>query len=179
MNNLQIDRIIYNTPTTKSGYLGCFSARDMPMSPRIGFMVINVSTSTSDMGHWVMFYSNGQRIIFLDSFGFSPNVYAGNISEYFNSFEYCTVAINKAIQNNHSYVCGAYCIYYIYYLCKNISLGVINRRFHTKTKLRNDIKVEKFVMNLTNTRQTCVRDMCSLYTFNTKCEKICNCNSPE
>jgi hypothetical protein len=175
MNNLQIDQILRNTQTTKSGYLGCFSADNIPMGSKVGFMVVNVASNGSAMGHWVMFYSNGKRAIFFDSFGLSPNIYLGKIAKYYNSFEYGTAAIEKAIQNSNSYVCGAYCIYYIYYLSKNTPLSVINRRFSHKTKLGNDKRVEKFIMKLANRGQICIRDMCTVSMFNTKCQIKCKC----
>ena len=138
-------------------------------------MIVNIQSKASTMGHWILLYAQDTKIIFFDSFGLTPDIYMGNISKYFNSFQRSIMATRTAIQDYNSYVCGAYCIYFAYFLCTGTPIHVIAQRFPPKKGLKNDSRVEDFVMGLAGNRSVCTRELCSALTFNRLCRKNCNC----
>ena len=82
------------------------------------------------------------------------------------------VACKKPLQNPTSLVCGAYCIYIAYFLCKKYSLKVILNRLENKN---SDSIVEKFVIKLAGQSDVCRKKFCPTFTFNTICAQKCFC----
>lgn len=172
MDNLQIDAILKNNPITREKYIGCFMEKVLPFEKRNGFMIINVESDSSKMGHWILFFACSDHVIFFDSFGFRPINYTSNINLYYNSFKTCIIATKDAIQSPTSLVCGAYCIYIAYFLCSNISIRVIIQRLKNKN---SDKIVERFIMMLSGNNKACNQTMCPTHTFKTLCKIVCKC----
>jgi hypothetical protein len=85
------------------------------------YIILNTSKSDIKTGHWtVLYFVNYHKVLFFDSYGRKyTDVENGNIlNDYLinrnvKSFEY-------KLQSYKSNVCGYYCIYTVYKLCRNI-----------------------------------------------------------
>ena len=174
MDNNQIENISRNNPVTKHTFIGCFAQNKMPVKPENGYMIVNNESNPKKMGHWILIYKNNDKHYFFDSFGFHPSIYGGNIASYCNTYNNIQLLLKKPIQSNNSYVCGAYCLYVAYYLCKNISVEKIITRF-SKRNLHNDKIVEKFIMDVSGNQHSCNKNMCGVLTFKTVCKNLCKC----
>ena len=80
---------------------------------------------------------------------------------------------NSPLQDDISYVCGAYTIYFAYMMAKNHSTYYIKIRF-SKNKKRNDSLVTKFIFLKTKIQITCNSQNCKTYMFQTKYRKYCS-----
>ena len=178
MNSVQISSILNNLDATRNLFNGCYKNDTIPFhlkSKRNGFFIVNTNVNVTTMGHWILFYIKYSVLYFFDSFGENIKTYGLDIESFFSSFNGDKViAIRSPLQDDLSYVCGAYVIYFAYMMGKNHSIYSIKSKF-SKNRKRNDIYVTKFILIKTRTYITCNRRYCSSYMFQTKCRQYCTC----
>jgi hypothetical protein len=128
------------------------------------------------MGHWLLiFIRNKGSIIFFDSFGFKPSFYGGKIEEFCLLYTRVRIGTQSQIQHSESLVCGCYCIYVGYYLCKGAGIDQILKLFTKRFKRKNDAIVENFTYKILGLKQTCSKMLCSSISFHTMCRRSCYC----
>ena len=123
MNGYQITNALANIPETERLFRGCYYNRNIPFrlfNEESCFFVVNtISNLRTPMGHWVAFYIKDYNLIFIDSFGMTPEFYGWDINDFYALYPGCrSKMLNKPIQNEFSYVCGAYCVVMPYLLSK-------------------------------------------------------------
>ena len=166
MDNHQITQSIQAISELKWLYKGCFYNKTIPFGmfqQKDCFFIVNTITDTRNMGHWILFFIRNYHLYYFDSFAMDPSVYGGDISNYFKSYHgYKTIVVENPVQNDFSYVCGAYAIIFAYFMSRDNSLPYIKSMF-TKNTCKND----KFV----------VTKLYSLTGFTLACNKLsCKCN---
>ena len=106
---------------------------------------------------------------FFDSFGQPLSMYGLDIALFFNTYNGNKIKVfNSPLQDDISYVCGAYTIYFAYIMSKNYSTYYIKTKF-SKNKKRNDSLMKKFIFLKTGTQITCNSRYCSSFMFQINC----------
>lgn len=150
MNAANLEYFIYMDSAVKRQYKGTFSIDNLPNMPTQYpcFIICNTSKSHQYDGHWVVLnFIDSVSCKFFDSYGRPPhNCNNGNLLfEYLKNFN---VEYNNAVlQSTKTSVCGFYCLYTIYYLCRNVSMEKALAGFSSIVK-DNDNKIINLVHNL-------------------------------
>jgi len=127
------------------------------------------------MGHWILFYIKDFRLYYFDSFGLSPIDYGWDIDHFYTTYTgYKTKVFHTAIQNDTSYVCGAYTIFISFYMSMDYSLFYIKSLF-TRNRRRNDSFIVSRLYSLVGLDIECNQNFCSNLMFFEKCRKFCSC----
>lgn len=114
-------------------------------------IVVNTATSEDAGVHWILLFKprNGEKMIFFDSFGKSPSDYGNCLREatiYFSthtSFSGKYARSTKVLQSDEAAVCGIYCIFAAYQLCRNKTINTIENMF-SNNRIENDRKICKW-----------------------------------
>lgn len=108
-------------------------------------IIVNTSPSNKSGSHWCAYYfESPYHIEFFDSFGKCPSAYGFNINaHHWNKIKF---------QSPKSSVCGAYCLYFIYYSSLGLSMREIQSMFYSNYQFssQNDDKVIKFAQDIFN-----------------------------
>ena len=132
-------------------------------------------TDLRKMGHWVLFYIKSFHLYFFDSFGLHPSEYGWDIGDFFEKYPLRkTIVFEKAIQNDFSFVCGAYVIILSYLTCKNNSIRRIKSLFSKNTR-KNDSFIASYLYSLIGITISCNQMFCPNYMFFSNCRKFCKC----
>ena len=130
MNSKQIERLLWANKWTRTNFMGCYAADQIP-TEILKFpssLIINLDTKDKPGSHWVAVYiKNKSHAYYFDSFGplncLNPsnikpdqNCITGpnsNIYNFLKIFEH--LSLNKSIyQSIFSHNCGYFCIFFIY-----------------------------------------------------------------
>ena len=178
MNGLQIIQCIDEIPCLKQIFIGVYNNKTVPMTLkniRNGFYIINTANNVNKMGHWVMYYVKDFTMYFFDSFGCSPSEYGLDIAKIYNLYRFKKhVVFNREIQDESSYVCGLYTLYFAYLMCNNKTIEFINKKFG-KNRSKNDLFVINYINKLLGLRFTCKKVFCSSLMYSYKCRNYCVC----
>ena len=178
MNGYQIIKAFEFIPEAKDLFLGVFTNNTFPnhfKTVRNGFFIVNTQSNVNNFGHWILFYIDRFNLYYFDSFSFSPEEYGGAISSFYQTYPgYKIKAIKHPIQSDMSYVCGAYCIYFAFKMCRN-RFNDLSRTLGVNRE-RNDRIVIQFFENLVGTRLSCRTLFCPMSMFNERCKYFCRCN---
>jgi hypothetical protein len=144
MNTAQIRHALEQDPIARKMFFGVFPSDKLPQTLEkypCGF-VANTDPSGKPGTHWIAFYfpSEGEGEFF-DSYGRSPNYYK-EFKKFLgkHSWDYN----ERKLQSDWSDVCGQYCIFYLSYRARSVSMKKIVQMFSNDTML-NDQKVFRFV----------------------------------
>lgn len=178
MDSNQLTQILQMIPETNGLFKGCFYNRNIPfqlMHEKECFFIVNTIVDVRKMGHWILFYIRNHHLYFFDSFAFSPNDYEWDIADFFNTYPTNkTIVFSNQIQNELSYVCGVYTIFFGYFMSKKYSINRIKSIFTRNTR-RNDSYVVSFLHSLVGITLTCEQKYCHAYMYSGKCRKYCDC----
>ena len=164
MNTIQINRILKQE--LGDTFLGVFSRNTIPESLPTGkpiAMVVNTHPSHKPGEHWVAFYINGKEGEYFDSYGLPPPLdFELLLDRYCISYKYNAFQL----QDYLSFVCGQYCLYYLYHRHLGESMTSIIKRLREAGDA-NDAIVADFVAQnwdvddgLDGQRCGCLRDYC-------------------
>ena len=139
MNSTTIEKILRSDKCSKHVFGGVYASDKLPETvdryPRA--YVANVDRSNMPGSHWIAFWfaspSHGE---FFDSLGQRPKR---------THFHY--TCNHRTVQSAFSNVCGHFCIYYIFYRCRNMSMSTIMYKF-TRNLEQNDELVASFVRKM-------------------------------
>ena len=114
MNEGEIRLIMKTDFFLKNECWGVFARDEVPNTLLPGGYVINTEDRGEPGQHWIAIWVN-KTVEFMDSFGFKPEHYGWhfNLPTYYNS---------SRIQRLNTDTCGAFCIYFLYYKCRNITM---------------------------------------------------------
>lgn len=180
MNSLHLKSSLTKNILTKRMYGGIYHNANFMSNTRGNYQnyyfIVNTESDASVLGHWIVYFHYGRVLYFIDSFGKNPDFYGGDIEKYYNSSLQCKyVMLKYQIQHDTSLVCGAYAIYFIYYLCNGYSPTMIKSKFSRKYLKKNDRIVERFLYKINGNVNHCDMNACSFTMFNKKCLKLCQC----
>ena len=102
--------------------------------------IANTDYSYSTGKHWVVFYYHSKlELEFFDSLGHSPNYYNFHIPSNVNC-----LCLNYPIQSSNSYLCGLFCLYYLFCKSKRKPFSCIARLFSSTHLQNNDYLLHTF-----------------------------------
>ena len=115
-------------------FLGVFPRDMIPSTKSNSCLIANTDTSKEKGTHWIAMYKENGICEFFDSYGRPPfkNKYLGK--NYIHN--------NKILQNFNTYVCGEYCLYFLYYRCR----GNTYKEIVDTLKYDGDSIVEDFIV---------------------------------
>jgi hypothetical protein len=142
MNTIQLNKILFNFPTTKDNYVGTFAIDKIPKSITYpSSMIINNEPSTRSGSHWIaIYFFKNKKAIFFDSYGQSAKSYKLNIFLKKNSVSFIE---NKQILQAYSPYCGYYCVLFIIFMSLGYNLKKYLKYF--KTPIENDKLFKKLI----------------------------------
>jgi hypothetical protein len=149
MNSSQLTNILYRNEQTSASFQGIYPIDQLPQVTNYPvYIIINTSKSHVYDGHWVLLYlKNTKETIFFDSYGRTPaNVNNGHIlHEYLSKYTLtCNYYVLQSVSSN---VCGMYCLYVAFYLCRGMSFRKMFSKFYTDVDC-NDTLLVKTVKRL-------------------------------
>ena len=142
MNTIQLNKILFNFPTTKENYVGTFAIDKIPkMVTYPSSMIINNEPSAQVGSHWIaIFFFKNKKAIFFDSYGQSAKTYKLNNFLRKKSVSFIE---NKQILQAYSPYCGYYCVLFIIFMSLGYSLKKFLKYF--KTPIENDKLFKKLI----------------------------------
>ena len=103
MNSFQISEALRIIPETDGLLKGCFYNRNIPFQlskEKECFFIVNTIVNIKNMGHWILFFIKDFHLYYFDSFGFTPEDYGWDITDFFGSYPTCkTIVFVEPIQN--------------------------------------------------------------------------------
>jgi hypothetical protein len=96
--------------------VGIFFQNRLPTQVRQGGYIFNLSNHDDGDGgsHWTAAYVEGNKAVYFDPFGTEFNEPPETIKRFLGSLD---ARYQKTqIQNENSYICGFYCLYFLYYM---------------------------------------------------------------
>ena len=148
MNTFQLAQALTKDPFTRGSFAGVYAC-DHPSSIEINespkSFVVNTDPIELPGTHWIAIYFNEQmKGEFFDSYGKHPIHYNKYFLDFMNrngvEWEHNKIQLQSAF----SFVCGQYCIYFLYHRCRKRLMSSIVNSF-VNDKLRNDQLVYDFV----------------------------------
>jgi len=120
MNSLELARIISGDKLLNQTFLGVFAADQLTFNPskRPSCLIANTDPANLPGQHWVAIYFDAHdNVEYFDSYGRHP-------SSAFASFMKKNAkrmhVYEKRLQSNDTFVCGMYCVYFLYYRVRGI-----------------------------------------------------------
>ena len=148
MDTIQLTLILREDKYTQGVFQGVYPSDKLPtiiFKSYPALFMANVDTSGNPGSHWVAFYFTKDREgeLFY-SYGQSPSNYTQTFSTFLDNNSSRWTFNSVTLQRVNSKVCGHYCLYFVLFRCRNISMSTIVNRF-SKNKHRNDYLVERFI----------------------------------
>ena len=122
MNNRTVENILRCDQRTASLFGGIYPVDKLPVRIKFpSYIIVNTSKSYVYNGHWVLIYFvSFDSVLFFDSFGRDHSIVNNGyvLQRYLNKYN---IKFNKfVLQSKFSNVCGYYCLYVAFYLCRNV-----------------------------------------------------------
>jgi hypothetical protein len=141
MNTFEIEHICRSDPFISKQFLGVFPIDQLPTPNFPSCFIANTSPSNAPGEHWVaVAFDHSGRATYFCSFGQYPK---RAFRKYFAPFQW--VRSNRRVQNYNSTCCGHYCISWLLFFSKGVSLVDFMSMF---TSHDNDKLVVFFVNSL-------------------------------
>lgn len=140
MNNIQLETSLKSHPITRHFFRGVYAYDLIPKTPSIGYYIFNLDPSHLPGSHWIAINirEKDEKNFFFDSYGYAPKRYK------FKKFLGNNYHFNRqSLQYPLSTVCGQWCMFFIYFSCKNYNPREIFYPF----SLSNDALKNDHVMN--------------------------------
>ena len=147
MNSTTIEKILKSDRRTKTVFGGVYASDKLPEKvdryPKA--FVANVDTSDKPGSHWITFwFESPEQSEFWDPLGQKPNTYTSSFVSFLARNSSAWIYNQRTVQSAFSNVCGHFCIYYIFYRCRNVSMSTIMYKF-TSNLEQNDKLVASFI----------------------------------
>ena len=115
LTNFEIQKYYQDEPR----FNGVFSRNNLPLKIKDGANIINLDEYEDVGTHWIALFSNGNEIVYFDSFGVEH--LPEEIKEFVGNKN--IKASNFRVQANDSVMCGYFCIGFIDFMlaCKKLT----------------------------------------------------------
>ena len=122
MNSTAIEKILRSDNRTRNVFGGVYASDRLPekvdMYPKA--YVANVDKSNKPGSHWIAFcFDSPSHVEFFDSLGQSPEPFPFSFVSFLSNNCSKWSSNERILQSPFSSVCGHFCIYYIFYRCRN------------------------------------------------------------
>ena len=144
MDTFQLEVAINRDPVSAKMFGGVKAADRLPSSHSISdkFYIVNNQNSNLSGEHWVVL---GLGVVpeFFDSLGRAPESYQKRFQYFLVNYGPNYKYNQRRLQNWGSDVCGKYCLFFLYYRSRHISMKNIINLFSSDLK-SNDRLVSEF-----------------------------------
>lgn len=152
MDSDTISKLLHNNHITSALFIGCYLNSnlnyDVLLSSTNAFCIVNTLSSPKGMGHWICLYIKNSKLIFIDSFANQPELYGGDISDFFLSYPHRRMQLfNRAVQAPNSMICGGYVCVLAYMLASNRAILHIKNIFK-RAKNCNDSLISRIMCRI-------------------------------
>lgn len=148
MNTAEIEKIVKNIPKLSTSYLGTFPIDFLPhvkiRTPSA--LIINTDVSSLNGKHWFALYLSNNAELF-NSLGGKPTK---RIKNFINHQGLKLICNSNQIQSSRSNICAKYCILFLIYKTKGLSLADFLSLF-SNNSIYNDEIVNKIFHNYCTT----------------------------
>ena len=150
-------------------FLGCFHEKDLleiiSREKGVFVCIVLVGGESASVGHWIGLYVNHyfNKIGYFDSYNLPPSSYSTILVRYINmkkDYEVCS--LNFRLQSNHSYVCGAYAMLFVYLISHhnlNMVLSFFKKKFSRHSYFENDKLILRLCYSLFK-MPPCIKTFC-------------------
>lgn len=148
MNTLEVKRLLRSDPIIKKDFRGVFAMDEPPPPPPPypAAYVFNLDKKSKPGSHWVAVYLANERCAeVFDSYGIHP---FGHLYEFAKTHAEDVVYSTKWMQSLHSWLCGAYCVYFLHFRCRGYTLRDIVSHFKEYDFENNDNLVYEVLKTL-------------------------------
>lgn len=152
MNSIDLYNFLINDEITRHSFLGIFSRDELPKSitKKPCCFVINTDNRNQPGTHWLAFYYDENRnATFFDSFGLHPSIY--QLDEYLDKTSNQWIYNKKRIQSILSNQCGDFCLFFLYFKCRDYNLDYIQNFFSSDQN--NEKLVYRFLNFIDNKKE--------------------------
>ena len=146
MNSKELEKIISKDSLLRRTFVGVFASDelDFVVQKRPACLIVNTDPSYMPGTHWIAIYidarGNGH---YFDSFG--RDVFCDQFVKFLK-MNVKRVYMNKSrLQSSDTFVCGIYCIYFLYHRVRGINQSEILKKFSMRNFIRNDKIVCEFL----------------------------------
>lgn len=157
---------------------GCYAIDELPEKVvRPCLIIANTDASNLPGQHWTGFYfkSGSDRAEFFDSFGRKPT--QKEFKKFIDNNSKSFIYNSKKIQGNYSTVCGNYCILFLFFRSRNLSMAKFLKHFNVQKPQINDMKIlhmyaklsEKLMRNKKKYKSQTGGNRCNTITCNQTC----------
>lgn len=145
MNTIRLENFLKQDNVCKNYFIGVYPRDQLPLTFKTPCaFIINTHKSSLPGEHWLAFYyDRNNNGVFFDSFGLHPQSYG--LDKYLDKTSIEWKYNNHRLQSFFSEYCGHYCLFFIYFMCRNYSLDYI-LDFFSSDYNKNDIIVKEFIL---------------------------------
>lgn len=148
LNSLQLSKLLYKDKHSRKHFRGILARGKVPkaINKFPSFYILNTDYYWKKGIHWIVIGFFKDYTLWFDSFGLSPILY--NFPFIVQQKGKLLLQNTLQLQSLNSSACGYYCVYIIYFLCREKPLSEILQHFSKSNKNWNDKYVYNFVKNL-------------------------------
>jgi hypothetical protein len=113
-------------------------------------LIFNVDPNGKPGTHWLALYhpDKSNKVELFDSYGLKSKADFLKHYPHLGEFlDYVTLSDTPGYQSRKSYVCGHYCLAYLYCKVRNLSLGKVFK-LKPSSRIKNDKRICQFVCNV-------------------------------
>lgn len=132
MDSISLCRFACGDKFIRKGFGGVFSCDTLPkLRNKFNSFIINLDRHTLPGSHWVAVHFKNEKASYFDSYGRPPS----KIILKFLKANSKKIEINKfCFQDFATLTCGYFCLYFLFNMCRNLTLNKLNKNNQTKNE---------------------------------------------
>ena len=145
MNTKELTELLISDPAIRKHFRGVFAADEQPRGSSWYpcAYVFNTDTKNKSGSHWIALYAeNKEQVAYFDSYGIHP---FGSLYKFAKTLAEDVVYNTKWLQGPTTWVCGAYCVYFLHFRCRGYTFKDILGHFDQYDWRNNDNLVSDVV----------------------------------
>lgn len=148
MDTKELRDLLNSDPAIRKHLRGVFAADEKPQMPLCYpcAYVFNTDKKNKPGSHWIVLYAENKKSVeYFDSYGTHP---FKALYEFAKTLGERVVYNTKWLQGPATWVCGAYCVYFLHFRCRGYTFGDIVGHFDEYDWKKNDTLVGDVVQVL-------------------------------
>jgi hypothetical protein len=175
MNTIQLQSCLLKILKHKDFQIGVLASDELTLVERKKFLiVVNSEPSFLPGQHWVAFLKIGKNLEFFDSFGKDVDFYGSYFKLFVKSHGGKVIYNNTQLQSNESFLCGQYCLFFLFCRNHNMKYKRILECFSKWDLNANDVMISQFYVRVQAIlhkklkhckcflKSTCIQENCKL-----------------